>query len=302
MTIPSYLKKGDLIGITCPASYLDASKVKACVKTLHQWGFEVMLGKTVGSNSSNYFSADDESRLEELQAMLDSPEIKAILFGRGGYGMSRIIDRIDFSRFKKNPKWLIGFSDLTVMHSHLHQRINIASIHGPMAGAFMPSKGMKTKIASLHDCMIGKQIHYFCKSHRNNRIGDAKGVLVGGNLAILTHLIGTKSDINTKGKILFIEDVGEHIYQIDRMMIQLKRSGKLDGLKGLIVGGFTDIKDTERPFGKSVLEVIKDAVSSYTYPVAFGFPVSHGAENLSLKIGIEYHLEVTKATTLLREI
>lgn len=297
--IPPYLKKGDCIAITCPAGYMPAARAQACIHTLQSWGFEVMVGKTLGSTSKNYFSATDEERKNELQAMLDDTTIKAILFGRGGYGMGRIIDQLDFTGFKKNPKWVIGFSDITVLHCRLFSKIKTASLHAPMAAAFMD--GENEFIRSLQQAITGKKAKYSCAAHPFNRTGTATAELVGGNLALLAHLTGTPSAINTKNKILFIEDTGEYIYNIDRMMYQLKRSGQLDGLAGFIVGGFTDMKDTERPFGKTTYEVIKEIVAQYDYPVCFGFPVSHGKENYALKVGGTYNLSVKRDSVKLLE-
>ena len=294
---PPYLQKGDTIGITCPAGYMQKQKATACIHTLQRWGYEVMVGKTLGSGSRNYFSGTDEERRDEFQAMLDDPTIKAILCGRGGYGVGRIIDQLDFTRFKKNPKWIIGFSDITVLHAHLISRLGIASLHAPMASAF--NHGNNKYIKAFKDAIAGAKADYSCKGHSFNRPGTATATLVGGNLSLLAHLCGTGSDIATRGRILFIEDIGEYTYNIDRMLYQLKRSGKLDKLAGLIVGGFTDMKDTERPFGKTVYEVIREIVAPYTYPVCYGFPVSHGKENLALKVGISCTLKVTgKKVTL----
>lgn len=298
--IPPYLRKGDTIGITCPAGYMAAEKAQACIKTLQSWGFDAMVGKTLGSNSTNYFSGTDEERRDELQAMLDDENINAILFGRGGYGMGRIIDGLDFTKFKKKPKWVIGYSDITVLHAHLYTKIKVASLHAPMAAAF--NEGENEFIKSLHNAIKGKKAKYSCTQHPFNKLGNTTAELVGGNLTLLANITGTPSDINTKNKILFIEDIGEQIYSIDRMLYQLKRSGKLANLAGLIIGGFTDIKDTERPFGKTVYEAIADIFAEYDYPVAYGFPVSHGTENYALKTGVDYTLKVGKAKTQLTEI
>ncbi|MFZ1370178.1 MAG: LD-carboxypeptidase [Ferruginibacter sp.] len=297
--IPPYLKKGDTIGITCPAGYMAAAKAQTCIETLQSWGFEVMVGKTLGSRSKNYFSANDETRSNEMQAMLDDENIHAILCGRGGYGVTRIIDGLDFTRFKKNPKWIIGFSDITVLHAHLYSRMKVASMHAPMAAAF--NEGENKYILALQKALTGKKAKYDCAAHPFNKAGIAKAELVGGNLSLLVHLIGTPSDIKTKDKLLFIEDIGEHIYNIDRMLYQLKRSGKLDNLAGLVVGGFTDMHDTERPFGKKVYKLIKEITNEYDYPVCFNFPVSHNKENYALKIGVRYTLTISKNKTRLTE-
>jgi len=280
---------------------MPVEKASECIRVLNEeWGFQTKVGKTLGSEH-NYFSGSDEERLSDFQQMLDDDEVKAILCARGGYGMSRIIDDIDFEKFKEQPKWIIGYSDVTVLHSHLYSNYYISSIHAPMAGAFNDDGFKNQYVLSLKNVLQGKKIKYQCPVHEFNKKGEAIGELVGGNLALLAHLVGTDSDIKTKGRILFIEDVGEYLYNIDRMLLQLKRSGKLSKLAGLIVGGFTDMKDTERPFGKTVYEIINDIVKEYDYPVCFGFPVSHSEENYALKIGIGYKLKVGKSKVSLEE-
>lgn len=299
--IPRYLRKGDTIGITCPAGFMAKEKAQTCIDTLQQWGYQVIVGKRLGSNSTNYFSGTDEERLDELQAMLDDDSINAILCGRGGYGVGRIIDQLDFKKFKRKPKWIIGFSDITVLHSHIFTTCKTASIHAAMAAAFNDGGAENEFVLSLKKILTGKKNKYICTAHENNNQGTATGELVGGNLSLLAHLTGTPSDINTKNKILFIEDIGEYIYSIDRMLYQLKRSGKLDNLAGLIIGGFTDMKDTSRPFGKTIDEAIHDIVKDYSYPICFHFPVSHGKENYALKIGGTYQLNVGKNKVQLSE-
>ena len=301
MKIPPYLQKGDTIGITCPAGFMAKEKAATCIKVLQQWGYEVLVGKTLGSKSKTYFSGTDEDRLNEFQAMLDAPEVKAILCGRGGYGVGRIIDQLDFTAFKKNPKWIIGFSDITILHAHINSNFNIATLHSSMAGAFNDG-GYKNKyVKSIRAALEGEKANYSCRTNRFNYIGKATAELVGGNLALITHLIGTKSDYQTKGKILFLEDIGEQHYNIDRMLHQLKRSGKLNDLAALIIGKFTDMQDTERPFGKNVHTIIHELISEYSYPVCFGFPVSHDKQNLALKVGCIYQLTVNKQTVQLKE-
>lgn len=300
--IPPYLKKGDTIGIVCPAGYMAPEKAKTCIDTLQQWGFAVKIGATLGGASANYFSGSDEERLLDLQEMLDDKNIKAILCGRGGYGVSRIIDDLDFTRFKRYPKWIIGFSDITVLHAHIQTVYKTASLHAPMAGAFNDGGADTRFVQSLKNALTGKVMHYTATSHPLNRKGKVEGILTGGNLALLSHLIGSHSETDTRNKILFIEDIGEYIYSTDRMLQQLKRAGKLDKLAGLIVGGFTDEKDTERPFGVSVYEAISAAVREYQYPVCFGFPVSHSKENYALKCGIRHELWITNTRAQLREL
>jgi muramoyltetrapeptide carboxypeptidase len=299
--LPPYLQTGDTIGLVCPAGYMAAEKIQTCINTLQEWGYLVKVGKTVGGDSQTYFSGTDEERLTDFQEMLDDDAVKAILCARGGYGTGRIIGQINFDKFKKQPKWIIGYSDITVLHSHLYTNFNISSLHSPMAGAFN-EEGYKNKyVLSLKNVLKGKKIRYNIPAHELNRKGEAIGELVGGNLALLAHLTGTNSDIKTKGRILFIEDVGEYSYNVDRMLYQLKRSGKLAKLAGLIIGGFTDMKDTERPFGKSVYDIIQDIIREYAYPVCFDFPVSHTDKNYALKIGVGYKLKVGKSKVLLEE-
>lgn len=299
---PPYLKPGDTIGIVCPAGFMSFEKAAECVRVLQEdWGYQVKVGSTLGSKSETYFSGTDEERLNDFQQMLDDDEVKAILCGRGGYGTGRIIEQIKFKRFKKNPKWIIGFSDITILHCHLYANYHISSIHGPMAAAFNDGEYNNKYIHSLKDTLEGRWIKYSSNPHDLNRNGEAVGELVGGNLALLVHSIGTSSELKTKGRILFIEDIGEQKYSIDRMMWQLKRSEKLDKLAGLIVGQFSDVHDTERKFGEDVHQIIFDQVKEFDYPVCFDFPVSHEKENYALKIGVGYKLSVTGKRVLLEE-
>jgi muramoyltetrapeptide carboxypeptidase len=300
--IPPYLQKGDTIGMVAPAGFMPIEKMQACIETLDSWGYNVQLGATTHSNSQNYFSGTDEERLNDLQQMLDDRKLKAILCARGGYGTSRIIDRISFKKFKKHPKWIVGFSDITVLHSHIFSNYKIASLHAPMAAAFNDGEFNNPYILSLKDALEGKPSHYECEAHAFNKAGEAKGQLVGGNLSLLAHLIGSKSDIKTKNKILFLEDVGEYLYNVDRLLLQLKRSGKFDKLAGVIIGRFTDNKDTDRPFGKLIYDIIYEQVGKYDYPICFGFPVSHEKENYALKVGGKYSLTITKEVSVLQEI
>jgi len=299
--IPPYLKKGDTIGLVCPAGYMPVEKVQTCLDVLQEWGYRVKIGKTVGGESATYFSGTDEERLTDFQQMLDDDAIKAVLCARGGYGTGRIIDKIDFTKFRKHPKWIVGYSDVTVLHSHIYSHFYISTLHAPMAGAFNDDGFKNEFIRSLKNALEGKKLKYKCEVHDYNRKGEAVGELVGGNLALLAHLVGTDSDIKTRGKILFLEDVGEQLYNIDRMLHQLKRSGKLARLAGLIFGGFTESKDTERPVGNSIHEILRDIVKEFDYPVCYDFPVSHTNRNYALKIGVGYKLKVGKSKVTLEE-
>lgn len=301
MKLPPYLKKGDTIGIVAPAGFMAVERLQACIQTLDSWGYTVQMGATTHSNSSNYFSGTDDERLADLQAMLDDRDVKAIMCARGGYGTSRIIDQLNFKKFRKHPKWIIGYSDITVLHSHLLAQYKIASIHAPMAAAFNDGEQDNPYIQSVRKALEGEKAEYQCATHHLNRAGSAKGELVGGNLSLLAHLVGTASDVRTKNRILFLEDIGEQLYNIDRMLLQLKRAGKFDKLEGLIIGGFTDTKDTDRPFGSTVEEVIYEQVKEFDFPVCFGFPVSHTKENYALKIGVQHQLKIESTTVTLKE-
>ena len=299
--VPPYLKPGDTIGIVCPAGYMALEKAQTCIDTLEQWGYKTKIGRTLGSSSANYFSGSDDERLLDLQEMMDDDNVQAVLCGRGGYGIGRIIDHINFKKFIRQPKWLIGFSDVTVLHAHIYSNFKIATLHAPMAAAFNEGGSGNEYVLSLKDALEGKKMRYQCGPHDFNKRGAAVGDLVGGNLALLAHVVGTSSDIKTRGRILFLEDLGEYLYNVDRMLYQLKRSGKFKKLAGLIIGGFTDTKDTERPFGKNVYAIIHDIVKDADYPVCFNFPVSHEKENYALKVGVGFKLKVSKNRVTLEE-
>lgn len=299
---PPFLQPGDTVGITCPAGYVSPERIAYAVEVLQRWGFTVKTGRTVGTGEF-YFSGQDSERLQDLQDMLDDGEVKAILMGRGGYGVSRIIDAVDFTRFRENPKWICGFSDITVLNSHVLATQNTAVLHSPMCGAFTPESEHRYDIRSLRQALTGSgPLRYPFPGSPANRPGTAEGVLVGGNLAILAHLTGTPSQVDTTGKILFIEDIGEHYYHVDRLLLNLKRSGQLEGLMGLLVGQFTDMEDTERPFGQSLEAIILDKVREYGYPVAFGFPCGHDTVNVTLRLGSRYRLMARAEGSVMEEI
>lgn len=299
--IPPYLKKGDTIGIVCPSGFMPAENAATCIQTLQDWGFKVKVGRTLG-NQFNYFSGTDKQRIEDLQKMLNDSSIKAILCARGGYGLSRMIDDLDFQKFKKNPKWIIGFSDITVLHAHIYQHYQIATLHAPMAAAFNGEGYKNEYVSTLKNALLGLENNYTCTSNKFNKIGTTEGDLIGGNLALITHLIGSHSSYKTRHKILFLEDVGEYIYNIDRMMIQLKRAEFFKHLKGLIIGGFSDMKDTNTPFGQDVYTVINTHVKDLKIPICFGFPVSHETENVALKVGMKHQLSVNSNGCTLKEM
>jgi muramoyltetrapeptide carboxypeptidase len=283
-----YLKKGHKIAITCPAKKLPSPMTDA-VALLQSWGLEVVLGDTVNA-SYHQFAGDDDLRARDLQRFLDDDSIKAIIAARGGYGVIRMIDKVDFSHFAQHPKWLIGFSDITVLHTHLFGNYQLQSIHGQMP-INIPDASARS-LDTLRKALFGESLNYEFKSHTLNRSGDGNGILVGGNLSLLVTVSGSVSDIDYAGKVLFIEDVGEYLYAIDRMLRNLKRAGKLANLAGLIVGGFTDVKDNDIPFGQTVPEIIMEIVKEYDYPVCFDFPAGHIPDNCSLILGRSMDLSV----------
>ena len=306
--IPPYLKPGDTIGITCPAGFITLEDIQPAVLKMEEWGFKIKIGDTVGKQDFT-FGGTDEERSKDLQSMLDDKTIKAIMCARGGYGAVRIIDKIDFKKFALHPKWIIGFSDITVIHSHLNKNFGIASIHSKMCNSF-PSDWSKAEpvqietIESIRKCLMGESMKYAAIPAEQNRLGNCAGILIGGNIKTIESLAGSKSDINTAGKILFVEDTGEYLYSIDRMFWNLKRNGKLDKLAGLIIGGFK-IKPADKPeeeFGKTIFDIVQEKIKEYKYPVCFDFPVGHQKNNFALKCGVKHSLEIKKDSVSLTEI
>lgn len=287
--VPPYLKKGDCIGITCPAGALEYSAILPMISQCEQWGFKVKIGQTVGTHFHK-FSATDIERTQDIQSLLDDETVNAILFGRGGYGLVRIIDSINFEKFKKKPKWLLGYSDITCILHHVYNKFQISTIHAHMSAGYMPHNMDAFSTQTIVEALSGNKIEYPLVEHTLNRKGNCCGEITGGNLALISDLIGTPDEIDTENKILFIEDIGEYLYNIDRMMWQLKRSGKLTHLKALLVGGFTDCLDNDISFGMNVYEIIYEKVREYNYPVYFDFPVGHQPQNIALKIGMQYQI------------
>lgn len=289
MQQPTYLKKGDKIALVAPAGKISFSEVELAVKKLKSWGLEVVIGKTVGGEY-NRFSGTDEERKQDFQNALDDDSIQAIFFARGGYGCIRIVNEIDFSRFQQHPKWLVGLSDITIFHNHINTNFDIATLHATMPISF--GRNSAEGIESLRQFLFGENLSYTVPSSELNRGGKAIAEIVGGNLATLYSLFGSDSEVDSEGKILFLEEIGEHLYNIDRMLVSLKRAGKLKNLKGLIVGSFTETKDNEDPFGKTVEEIILEHTSEYDYPICFDFPAGHADDNRALPFGVKAELSV----------
>ncbi len=286
---PPYLKKGDKIAIVCPAKKLP-KPIDQGIEILQSWGLEVVLGETVTA-SYHQFSGTDELRTQDIQQFLDDPSIKAIIAGRGGYGTIRIIDELDFTVFNENPKWLVGFSDITILLSHAFAALNTQSIHGQMPYTFEEST--PEALESLRKALFGENDTYTYTSEIECRDGNAEGILVGGNLTLLLAVEGSVSEMNFDDKVLFIEDVGEHEYSVDRMIRTLKRKGKLAKLKGLVVGAFNEVGEESIYFGQTPEEVIWEQVKDYNYPVCFGFPSGHIADNRAMVLGKSVSLSTT---------
>lgn len=290
---PPYLKKGDKIGIVAPARKVSPEEMANAIKAFNEWGLEVVLGKNLYGHDNQY-SGTDEERAADLQQMLDDKSVKAIISARGGYGSVRIIDTLDFTRFKKNPKWLIGYSDITLFHAHLHN-MGFETLHATMPVNFKDNYNEQDSCEGLREAVFGKRLRYHINAHELNVKGNAEGVLVGGNLSIIYSLLGSVSDVDCKDKILFIEDIGEYLYHIDRMMISLKRAGKLNKIKGLLVGGFTDMNDNTIPFGKTPEQIIYEHAKALGIPVCFNMPVGHTPVNMPLIIGRTVKIKVGNA-------
>lgn len=295
MIIPPYLKKGDKVGVVSTAKKVDKANTLHGINILKSWGLEVITGNHVFSSFYQFAGTDDE-RLEDVQDMFDNHELKAIFMVRGGYGSTRIIDRIDFSILKSHPKWICGFSDITAFNLHLYN-FGIASFHAPMPSFFHALNQF-----SLEWCkkaVFGEELKLLNNSNALNRQGTGEGRIIGGNLSIICHTIGTTSEINTDNNILFIEDVGEQLYNLDRMMVQLRRCGFLNNLSGLVVGQFSDMQDNEDSFGYDANEIILSHIADNKYPVAFDFPIGHSEKNCAIPVGFKSKLSVTKSSAIL---
>jgi muramoyltetrapeptide carboxypeptidase len=290
MITPPYLQKGDTVAILATARKHIVKSMQPTIDLLESWGLHVVIGKSIGLEE-NQLAGSDEDRAADLQEQLDNPNIKAIWCARGGYGTVRIVDLIDFTQFKKHPKWLVGFSDVTVLHNHLNT-MGYKSIHGIMPISL--AKASPEAIESLRLSLFGQPLQYAIDPHPMNRLGKASGELVGGNLSILYSLLGSPSAIDCKDKILYIEDLDEYLYHIDRMMMNLKRNGCLESLKGIIVGSMTDMKDNDIPWGKNALEIVQDVTKKYNIPMIFNFPAGHIHDNRALILGGTVSIEVTE--------
>lgn len=288
MITPKKINIGDKIGILATARKICIEELIPAIEILESWGLEVVLGKFLFEDY-NQFAGTIDQRVDDLQNMIEDDEIKAILCARGGYGTVQIIDKINFSSLYNHPKWIIGYSDITVLHSHLHQ-LGLATLHATMPINFL--KNTKTSLDSLYKALFASTNTIHAVNHKFNKLGKVEGEIVGGNLSVLYSLLGSNSDIETKQKILFLEDLDEYLYHIDRMIVNMKRNKKFNNLKAMIIGGMTDMNDNNISFGKTAEEIISGHVNEYNFPICFGFPSGHIDNNSSIILGAPSVLDI----------
>ena len=295
---PNYLKKGDTVAIVAPSGVLknhDSYLIKA-KELLKSWGLNVIIGENVFKDDG-HFAGTDKERISDFQSALDNKSVKAIWCARGGYGTMRIIDNLNYEKYKENPKWIIGYSDITAIHNDIHNQ-DSESIHGMMCKSLKDINIYENEsVKLLKKTLFGEKLSYQIEANKYNIEGESRGKLIGGNLTLLHSLLGSNSSIDTDGKILFIEDIGEYLYHIDRMLQSLKRAGYFDNCNGLIVGDFTDLRKNTTPFGRNLKELILEIVDEYNFPVSFGFPAGHGINNYPMILGREIEFNVSKENT-----
>lgn len=295
---PPYLQKGDVIAIVAPAGILKNKEtvIQKAKELAESWGLKVVLGEHLFAQNK-HFAGTDKQRTHDFQKALDNPKVKAIWAARGGYGSVRLLDRLDFTKFKKNPKWIVGYSDITVFHSHLHT-LGFETIHAMMPASLQDDEHDISKtITSLKSALFGEQLVYTIPSSSYNKIGSAQGKLVGGNLSLLLTMLGSESSISTKNKIIFIEEIGEYKYHIDRMLQSLKRAGYFENCNGIIIGDMSKIKTNSTEWGQSIEELVLEVVADYDFPVVFDFPAGHEPDNRALILGKNIVLNVKPTTT-----
>lgn len=298
MRTPPYLEAGDKVGIVATARKVNKADLDTAIKVLSGWSLEVVLSPLIFTETHSYLAGTDEQRAASLQQFLDDPSVKAILCARGGYGTTRIIESVDYRQFLTNPKWIAGFSDVTSLHL-VCASLGIKSIHGIMPVLFS-RQDAKESVGSLYNALFGKPVELTASPSKHNRPGKATGILTGGNLSLLVDSLGTPYEIEAAGRILVLEEVDEYFYKVDRMLVQLKRAGKLDKLAGLAIGHFSDMKDTALSFGETTEEIVRFHTREYSYPVAFGFPTGHINPNFSWVVGENGLLDVNNETAVLK--
>ncbi|MFD2247501.1 S66 peptidase family protein [Pontibacter ruber] len=300
MILPPFLKAGDKVGVLSTSNYTEQKYIDELVSILKEWKLQPVLGKTIGARRGS-FAGSDALRCNDLQQMLDNDQIRAVFETMGGYGIIRVIEQVNFNKFKYKPKWLVGYSDTTFLHSHVQGMLSTATIHGTMA-ADLEAGYHASSWESLRKALFGEPLEYHIKAHPLNREGKAEAILIGGTVSILCNAKGTMSEANTNGKILFLEEVGEKQFRLDSYLVSLKQAGKFKYLKGLLVGHLTDITEDDPPFGKTPEEIILDVVKDYDFPVCFGFPAGHSGVNKALVFGANAQLDVSGKGTTLRFI
>lgn len=293
---PPALQAGDSIYLLSTARKISLEELQPAIKTFESWGLNVIIGKTIGAEDRQ-FAGNDVLRTQDFQTALDDKNVRAIICARGGYGTVRMMDALNYDEFMKHPKWIVGFSDVTYLHVHISNSIGIQTLHATMPFSF--ENNTPEAIETMRKELFGIKNDYHVSAHPLNRFGHAQGILIGGNLSILYSITGTKSGMNTSGKILFLEDLDEYLYHVDRMMMNLKRSGKLHDLAAVVVGGFTAMKDNKVAFGCTAYEIIAEHLSEYNYPVCYDFPGGHVADNRALVMGRKYQLTVTTSSVSL---
>ena len=297
---PPYLKAGDTVAIVAPSGVLRnrTAEVEQAKNLLKSWGLNTIVGKNV-FNQNNHFSGTDNERADDLQKAMDDPKISAIWCARGGYGTVRILDKLNYTKFKKNPKWIIGYSDITALHNQVHNE-GFESLHAMMCTSLQDDPAtIKETISTFKDALFGKSLTYTLEGSKYNKTGATSGQLVGGNLSILYSMLGSKTSIDTSGKILFIEEIGEYEYHIDRMLQSLKRAGYFDNCKGVLIGDITKVRKNTTLWGSSVEQLILDALAEYNFPIAFNMPAGHEKDNRALIFGRTVDLTVEKNKSVL---
>jgi muramoyltetrapeptide carboxypeptidase len=301
MIRPPFLQAGDTVAITSTARWADLEAINVAKAELESWGYQVQLGKYI-CETCHQFAGTDEQRIAEFHRFVADPQVKAVLFSRGGYGTTRLIDQLDWNLIMSKPKWYCGFSDVTALLCHL-EKLGMQSLHSPMAAQFATSVAeRRPSLLHLKEVLQGKSVELQAEYTHLNRTGEAEGILVGGNLSLLNTIIATASEPDYTGKILFMEDLDEYLYHIDRMMVQLKRSGRLSQLAGVVVGQMSDMNDNATPFGQGALEIINEHLGKYNYPVAFGMPIGHETINMAVPVGARFRLTVTDKISTLAQI
>jgi len=302
ITVPACLKKGDYVAIVSTARSINAQEVEPTIKLLESWGLNVVLGKHIYAKH-HQFAGTDAQRLSDLQWAMDDPTIRAIICSRGGYGTARIIDHLDLSGFIANPKWVVGYSDITALHLHLYKNAKVGTIHGTMPINIKQhaSEAELLSVNSLKSLLFGKNINYSLPNHPLSRLGKSSGKLIGGNLSMIYSLLGSDSCPSFNSCVLFLEDLDEYLYHIDRMMLNIRRNGLLENLSAVVVGGMTDMNDNTVPFGYNAEEIIANHLSEYDYPIFFGFPAGHQDLNLAIAVGCEVEIEDMTFSTELQK-